>query len=65
MDPLTAGLNLALTLAHTNEMLIEGMNEDQRAQLSTKVFQIIDRVLAMAEKAHEFLHRHDPPEPQA
>lgn len=59
MDPLTAGLNLALSLAHLEELYVEGLTAEQKAARSTRLYDLIDFVLDKADKAHAFLHRHD------
>lgn len=56
MDPLTAGLILANTLAELDRLYVEGLDVTQRAARSTRVYDLIDRVLTLADRAHAALH---------
>lgn len=56
MDPLTEGLALANTLARLDELYVLGLTPEQRAARSTRLFDLIERVLALADKAHDAIH---------
>lgn len=63
MDPLTQGLLLATTLAHIEELYIEGLTAEQKEARSTRLYDLITFVLTMADKAHALLHGADAPDP--
>jgi hypothetical protein len=56
MDPLTAGLILANTLAQLDLIYVEGLSAAQKAERSTRIYDLIDRVLTLADQAQHALH---------
>lgn len=56
MDPLTAGLILANTLAELDKLYVEGLTLEQKAARSARIYDLIERVLSLADEAHAALH---------